>query len=174
MRIPSFEQREVEYYYSRCNNYFSKKKTKSPHIQYSFVAENPAGYSYAPPPVHPVSLKGELLQQTLDISIESSFLLPCENTFFLMDLSNQLETPYNSLMFQLDNSPMKSTATTKDIMDCYFEEQRIPYSVMTQLGETLGYKQRLPYVVGETLPRTEQTISQLGGPASCLSCYSKY
>lgn len=146
----SFEQRESDYYFSKCDNYFSKKKIKSPHIQYAFVAEHSSSYAYVPPPVQPALLTGELLQQTLDTSFESAFLFPGKNTFFLMDLSKQTDTPYNSLMFQLDDSPMKSTATTKEIMDCYFEEKGVPYSAMTRLGDAFGYKQRLPYVVGET------------------------
>ncbi|PRY74536.1 hypothetical protein [Alkalibacterium olivapovliticus] len=67
-----------------------------------------------------------------------------------MDISDREETPYNSIMYQLNDSPKKSTETTTVIMNRYFDSQYFPYSCMKLFGESLGYKRSLPYILGET------------------------
>lgn len=85
----------------------------------------------------------------MDRSYEQSDIFPDEQTYYVMDISKHKETPFNSLMFQLNEPPLQSKQTKKEIMHQYFHSLERPYACSTLLGEMLGYKQCIPHVMGE-------------------------
>ncbi len=84
----------------------------------------------------------------------------CENTFYLHDLSDYPDTPYHTLIFSYHDVPRKSFETTSDIMMRLAENLRTPLEWSKLIGESLGYKQRIPYIAGETILLPERGYSK--------------
>lgn len=149
----TFKLREADHYFKRCLDLFPWKE-KQPHsdIYKPFVTErHPLDYhSFPPEHVRPFELSGQLLIEALNASFDTSTLFIDDQTYFVMDISNRKETPYNTISYQLNDSPKKSMETTTVVMNRYFESKRFSYASMKKFGETLGYKRSLPYILGET------------------------
>lgn len=84
----------------------------------------------------------------------------CEDTFLLYDLSDYSDTPYHTLLFSYHDVPRKSFETTSDIMLRLADDLRSPMEWSKLIGESLGYKQRIPYIAGETILLPERGYSK--------------
>lgn len=84
----------------------------------------------------------------LDIAIPMKKCLIDETTFYVLDLSTVKQTSYNTLVFQLFGSPLKTTETTTQVMERYFRLRKINYGSMKFFAKVVGITQKYPYVVG--------------------------
>ena len=152
MDHPFYKQQAHEYYL-KCHNLFEKELAASLPTPYPSVFSETSRKDYVyfePLHIDQKKLTGPDLESLLNVSFESPSLFPDKNTYYIYDMSQLKETPYNTLMFQLNEAPKKSMETTTIIMNRYFESRRVPYTLMNLMGEPLGYKQMLPYVFGDT------------------------
>ncbi|MCC5896074.1 MAG: hypothetical protein JJU16_11465 [Alkalibacterium sp.] len=147
----SFDKRQADYYFRQCAAHFPMKDSKVIDYPHDYLAEKNAPYHYRFQPEHvcPSSLTGPHLENALNTSFESPSLFPNDLTYYVMDISEYKETSFNTIMYQLNESPKKSIETTTVIMNRYFESKKFPYSYMKKFGETIGYKRVLPYVFGD-------------------------
>ncbi|SFH54440.1 competence protein ComK [Pisciglobus halotolerans] len=124
-----------------------------PFIHSDHVFERDASYTSKYPAFHldPLRMSFNELQELLDISFEHQNIHIDEQTFYIMDLSHQKQTPFNSLVFQLDQVPMKSKESTFKITSRYFAEKNVPYSYIQYIGKAFGIKKRCPYICGDQL-----------------------
>lgn len=149
----SFYMREADHYFRKCLSLFPRYTGLAATEQnYSVLSErsSPAYLTFPPEHVRPFELSGQSLIEALNASFESPSLFPDHQTYFVMDISNSKETPYNTIIYQLNGSPKKSTETTSIIMNRYFDSKCFSYSSMKKFGESMGYKRSLPYILGET------------------------
>ncbi|EXJ23353.1 hypothetical protein ADIAL_1261 [Alkalibacterium sp. AK22] len=107
-------------------------------------------YFIPPVPILYDRYSTEELDQLLDISLPAEALFPTGQTYYVMDISSQQHTAYNSILFQLDDAPKKSMESTAAIMTRYFESRQLPYRSMQKFGNTLGHFHCLPYLYGDT------------------------
>ncbi|GEN50369.1 competence protein ComK [Alkalibacterium pelagium] len=84
----------------------------------------------------------------LDVSIEQKYITIDRTCFYVCDLSKEVRTTYNTIVFNLYGSPLKSTETTTQIMNRSFNAMNIKYDMIRQLGKALGISQKCPYVLG--------------------------
>lgn len=147
----TFYLREAHRYFKKCGSLFLRKASPIQEQYYPFIAEKDPKDYYGFPPEHvrPIELSGSQLIEALNASFPSSSLYPNNQTYYVMDISQHKETPYNTIMYQLNETPQKSMETTTVIMNRYFEANFVSYSFMRKFGETLGYKRTYPYILGE-------------------------
>ncbi len=88
------------------------------------------------------------LKDTLSQAIEHQHLLISDQTLLLYDLSQHPSTPFQSLLFQLNKRPIKSQESTRSVMERFFKLNQCPMSWSKLLANSLGYKQRVPYLFG--------------------------
>lgn len=84
----------------------------------------------------------------------------CDHTYLLLDLSDYKDTPYQSLIFSYHDTPQKTLETTSDILLRLADNLRTPLEWSKLIGESLGYKQRIPYIAGETILLPERGYSK--------------
>ncbi|GEK90976.1 hypothetical protein [Alkalibacterium kapii] len=104
----------------------------------------------SPPPAYTYLLDltpGNMLEH-IDLAIEQKYLLLNHETFYIYDLSKEKSTPYNTLVFQLTGSPLKSLETTAVVMSRYFKHLNIDYRWVRQFGLALRIKTCCPFVLG--------------------------
>lgn len=101
-------------------------------------------------PMHFDHLKIEASQvlKYLDVSLEQKYLAVDRTCFYIGDLSEDDRTPYNTIVFNLYGSPLKSMETTSQVMTRSFNAMNISYDMIRQLGKALGINQKCPYVIG--------------------------
>ncbi|TLQ08995.1 hypothetical protein FEZ48_02250 [Marinilactibacillus psychrotolerans] len=148
----TFQKRQAKKYYNKCHNFLSKDPLPNLRNNGSHVAErsNNEYYSSTFKHINTNELSGKNLEKVLAISFEEPHLFPDEQTYYIRDISENKETEYNSLLFSLREYQKKAKETTSVIMNRYFDDKRVPYSLMQKLGKPFGYKSTLPYVLGET------------------------
>ncbi|WP_423188952.1 hypothetical protein ACO1PF_10210 [Alkalibacterium sp. f15] len=107
-------------------------------------------YSLVPSPSSPhlLCLSPETMLDHLDLAIEQKHLLIDNETFYVYDLSKEKSTPYNTLVFQLNGSPLKTLETTTKVMDRYFDYINVDYRWVRQFGHALNVKKCCPFVLG--------------------------
>lgn len=148
-----FNMREADQYYKKCGSMISGQYRQNQYPFYSHLSEKESEYSFKflPEHVRPYKLSGQHLIKALETCFESTSLFPNKQTYYVMDISHNKDTPYNTVMYQLNKSPMKSIETTTVIMNRYFDSKHFSYSCMKKFGEPFGYTYVLPYIFGETL-----------------------
>ncbi|MCC5895664.1 MAG: competence protein ComK [Alkalibacterium sp.] len=87
----------------------------------------------------------------LDEAIEQTPLLLTKDSFYIQDISHIIESEYNTLVYQICGSILKTHETTSQVMKRYFHYLEVDYSFIQRIGKCIGITQRCPYVVGETL-----------------------
>lgn len=84
----------------------------------------------------------------LDVSLEQKYISIDRTCFYICDLSNEERTPYNTIVFNLYGSPLKSVETTTQIINRSFNAMNINYEMIKHLGKAFGINQKCPYVLG--------------------------
>lgn len=83
--------------------------------------------------------------QLVDLALEQTVILLDEKAFYIMKLTED-ELPYQSLVFNIDGTILKSCETTSQIMTRYFKKLGSPYNDSSDLGKLLNITQKCPYV----------------------------
>ena len=137
-----------------CHIISEEKESASYNYQnYSSFIERNGAYKMADDFFYsaPLTFSSVQLQDILDNSIEHHYIYINEYTFYILDLSKNKQTSFNSLVFQLNQPPIKSMETTKKIMSRYFNETRVSYSFIQSVGKAFGIHKCCPYVCGEQI-----------------------
>lgn len=98
--------------------------------------------------IEPFKIDAEKPLAYLDIAIEQSVLCVTPHTFYISDLSQNKETPYNCILFQTKGVPLKTTETTTKVMNRFFSSRGIRYSWLQHYGRSIGIGQKCPGVIG--------------------------
>lgn len=96
----------------------------------------------------PLLITDNSLSTLLAIGFEQAHILLDSNTFYIKDIRNIADTPFNTIVFQLDTPPLKTKESSRTIMKRYFSKKPFDYNVMQFIGKGLGYHQRCPFVSG--------------------------
>lgn len=102
----------------------------------------------------------------IERSLEGRYMSMDENTLYLLDVSEFSKAEYRSILIQRCGMMYKSLATTNKLLNDFSEELYSAHDVTNLVAESLGYKQKVPYVVGDRaiVPETGYTKK----PASWL------
>lgn len=92
----------------------------------------------------------ELLQGLTDTCIEFNHIVITNKVFYIKDISQLTSTPFNSLVFYLNQEPLKSKETTTEIMNRYFKANLIPYDYVRFTGRCIGIQKCCPYVSSDS------------------------
>lgn len=124
------------------------------HYTHSIINEKPVDYLVSPSHFNhrrTLKIKPDRLQQDLNEAIEQYPLLLTRETFYIQDISLNLETDYNTIVYQICGSILKTKENTTQVMTRYFRHMKVDYSFIQQIGKCIGISQRCPYVLGELL-----------------------
>lgn len=94
-------------------------------------------------------LEPETIYTYLEIAIETQRPLLSANTFYLHDLSTEHQTPYNSLVFEINGQCFKSKDTTSQIIERFSRYHEKPYELTHVAGQLIGLTQQCPYSIGD-------------------------
>lgn len=95
----------------------------------------------------PPSVSKETLPKYIDEAILRKKIWIDDDSYYLYDLSKNVETPYNSMIFQNSGLVFKSEETTTKIINRFFRINT-SYDVISILGKMIGIKKKVPYVLG--------------------------
>lgn len=98
-----------------------------------------------------LKVKTDSLHQHLNEAIEQYPLLLTRETFYIQDISLNLDTDYNTIVYQICGSILKTKENTSQVMARYFHYMKVEYGFIQQIGKCIGISQRCPYVLGELL-----------------------
>lgn len=84
----------------------------------------------------------------LDVALNQTYLLLDDESFYVCDLSKNTSTEYNTLVFQIDGTVLKSKENTHRIMTRYMKYIGVNYKVTRQLGKSVGIISQCPFVCG--------------------------
>lgn len=159
--VDCFEERQHEKFFFRWKEGFTNRSlfsdrnghrlSKEDYFNEPIPHEPPAVFPVYHTTIDPLKIKTDLLTEVLDISFECPHILVNEDTLYILDISEQDATSYNTLVFQLKDAPLKTKETSKQLMDRYFEHKRFPYTVNKKIHKYFGFTQRCPYISGETV-----------------------
>ncbi|MBM6615351.1 competence protein ComK [Desemzia sp. RIT804] len=91
------------------------------------------------------------LSTLLTISREQKHIVLTSKTFYIKDICDRKDTPFNTLVFQFDEPPLKTTEDSRTIMERYFNQKPFPYSFIQYVGKSLGFHKRCPFVSGHEI-----------------------
>ena len=87
----------------------------------------------------------------LSISQKKHCILVNHTTFYVKDIRDRKDTPYNTIVFNLNEPPLVTTEVSRVVMDRYFEKKLFPYEFIQYIGKSLGFHQRCPFVSGHEI-----------------------
>lgn len=96
-------------------------------------------------------INDENLPCFLSISQEKQHILIDHTTFYVKDIRDQKNTPFNTIVFNLNEPPLVTTEISRDVMERYFEQKLFPYAFIQYIGKSFGFHQRCPYVSGHEI-----------------------
>lgn len=102
-------------------------------------------------PLSSLHITPENMLSYIDMAIPQKKLLIDEYSFYILDLSQNQETEYNTLVFQKEGVPLKTVEKTSKVMDRFFSHSKVTYTSMQFLGKILGIHQKCPYVLGREI-----------------------
>lgn len=82
----------------------------------------------------------------LDSCMEFTHIVITDNVIYVKDISALTSTPFNTLIFYLNQNPTKSRETSTEIMNRYFESTFLNYSYTKLIGRSIGIAKCCPYV----------------------------
>lgn len=97
---------------------------------------------------HPLLITDTTLPSLLAISFEQTHILLDSKTFYIKDIRDVTDTPFNTIVFQLDAPPFKTKEHSDTIMKRYFNQKPLNYTIIQYIGKSLGYHHRCPFVSG--------------------------
>lgn len=83
----------------------------------------------------------------LDVAFKATNPLIDKDTFYIGDISNH-RSNYNSLIFQLDGSCIKTKENSTKIIDRFATHHHLSYERIRTIGQMIGIKQKCPYILG--------------------------
>ncbi|MCA9765894.1 MAG: competence protein ComK [Carnobacterium sp.] len=86
------------------------------------------------------------LKEIADNCIEFNHIVITNQVIYIKDISKLSSSPFNSLIFYLNQEPLKSKETTTEIMNRYFEANLVPYHYVKLIGRSIGIQKCCPYV----------------------------
>lgn len=95
-----------------------------------------------------LSINEDSVLDFLDVALEQTYLLLDDDSFYVCDLSKDASTPYNTLVFQINGSVLKSKETTTHIITRYMNYIGVDYKATMQMGKSLGIFSQCPFVCG--------------------------
>lgn len=116
-----------------------------PDITYAYETHLP------PRAIKPLLITDENLPFLLTISQEKSHILMDSKTFYVKDIRDRKDTPFNTIVFSLDEPPLVTTETSRTIMERYFIQKPLHYTFIQYIGKSLGFHQRCPFVSGHDI-----------------------
>lgn len=154
-----FQKQQAMKYFGKGKNIYEKTKhnqinslNAKPEKKCHFYEESsPYDFAAQQRLIEPLMISNQEIQPLLDISFEHHCILPDHETFYVMDISHFSASPFNTLVFQLNQAPLKTIEYSHAIMDRYFEHKGIPYDYIRLLGKSIGIKKCCPYVLGEEI-----------------------
>lgn len=157
--IVDFQKQQALKYFGKGKNVYEKIKHNQsnslgthPEKKCRFYEES-SSYDFSAQQrlIEPLMIAEQNIQILLDISFEHHCILPDHETFYVMDISRFSASPFNTVIFQLNQAPLKTTEYSHTVMDRYFEHKGIPYDYIRLLGNSIGIKKCCPYVLGEEI-----------------------
>lgn len=102
-------------------------------------------------PITPLLITDKTISSLLALSFEQSYILVNSKTFYIKDIHDVKDTPFNTLVFQLGAPPLKTKESSRTIMNRYFDKKPLNYQLIQSIGKSLGYHHRCPFVSGYEL-----------------------
>lgn len=110
---------------------------------YEMHVQSPAGQS--------VVIDDKNLPFFLSISQEKHCILVNHTTFYVKDIRDRKDTPFNTIVFNLNEPPLVTAEVSRAVMERYFEKKLFPYEFIQYIGKSLGFHQRCPFVSGHEI-----------------------
>lgn len=98
--------------------------------------------------IQPMLITDHNLPTLIAASLEQAHILVNTNTFYVKDIRDRKDTPYNTIVFQLNELSLVSTEDSKAIMERYFSQKPLDYKFIQYIGQTVGIRQKCPFVSG--------------------------
>lgn len=95
-----------------------------------------------------LTIKEDNVFDFLDVALIQTYLLLDDDSFYVCDLSKFTSTAYNTLVFQINGTILKSEETTTQIITRYMKYIGIDYKATMQLGKSVGIFSQCPFVYG--------------------------
>lgn len=89
------------------------------------------------------------LKEIADNCIEFNHIVITNQVIYVKDISELKSTPFNTLIFYLNQNPTKSLETTTEIMNRYFESTFMKYDYIKLIGRCIGINKCCPYVYNQ-------------------------
>lgn len=86
------------------------------------------------------------LKEIADSCMEFTHIVITDNVISVKDISALTSTPFNTLIFYLNQNPTKSRETSTEIMNRYFESTFLNYSYTKLIGRSIGIGKCCSYV----------------------------
>lgn len=99
----------------------------------------------------PLLIEDEYLPFLLSISQEKNHILIDPSTFYVKDIRDRKDTPFNTIVFSLTEPPLVTTEVSKVVMERYFNQKPLSYAFIQSIGKSLGFHQRCPFVSGHEI-----------------------
>lgn len=152
-----FERNQYLTYYSKWRNgYFQFNNTipsKKPAYYLDEVCESQYSYktTWYRNTIDPLSITDHSLSSSLAIAFEQTHILLNAKSFYIKDIRDVQETPFNTIVFQLDEPPLKTKEESRTIMNRYFSQKPLDYTYIQHIGKSLGFHHRCPFVSGDEI-----------------------
>lgn len=98
--------------------------------------------------LHPMLITDHNLPSLLAASSEQAHIIVNAQTFYVKDIRDRTDTPYNTIVFQLNEPALVSTEESKMIMERYFNQKPLDYKFIQYIGKSLGIHHKCPFVSG--------------------------
>lgn len=98
--------------------------------------------------VEPLLITNQTFSFASDIALEQKNVIVTPTTFYIKDIQGLKETPFNTLVFQLNEPPLKITEDSRTIIVRYFDRKPLHYNFVQRVGKSLGFHKRCPFVSG--------------------------
>ncbi len=153
----NFERNQnLEYYVNWKNNYYQfneKNFIKQSISHLNEVCEPPYYYetTFIRKRLDPLSITDDTLSSLLASSFEQKHILLDSKTFYIKDIRDVADTPFNTIVFQLDAPSLKTEESSRTIMNRYFDQRPLDYNIIQYFGKGLGFHHRCPFVSGDEI-----------------------
>lgn len=95
------------------------------------------------------SLNLSAVQKLLEKSLDGNYVEVTDDTFYLLDVSTFQGVGYQSILIQRCGMMYKSLETTNKLLENFSKKQFSAHEVTNFVAETLNYKQKIPYLIGD-------------------------
>lgn len=122
--------------------------------------------SFQPHVIDLSNINLQVVQNLIERSLEGKYMSMDENTLYLLDVSDFYEVEYRSIIIQCCGTMYASFQTTNQLVKKFSNDLFSAHEATSLVAESLGYKQKVPYVIGDRaiVPETGYTKK----PASWL------